>query len=294
MNLFDNGLRASKPGLASKMKRVRRSIFRNTIEKIDNRSPADRAIAIDVGAADYLDNMELSAAIFNALPDNKKFDILGCDACLMNMLEIAYENKDVANFMVGSEETEPGTGWPYTSILKKLSDTPNMTPSDLARAITQDYGEYYEKNGNAIQDQSATQSAIDLTHIQPVAESLNELANIMIKNIDEIAGQVLLARQKPQKFDMPEYVDLISFLDDLIKRLPKNKTITDAAKKTLSILKSEQDKFIIANTTWGPRVERASGVSIYFPEHEYLEDYGDLAFSKQYQWKQFLKTMINA
>ena len=287
-------LRASKPGLASKLKRVRRSIFRNTIKKIDNRSPADRAIAIDVGAADYLDNMELRTAIFNALPDNKKFDILGCDACLMNMLEIAFENKDVANIMVGSEETEPGTGWPYTSILKKLSEIPNMSPSDLAKAIAQDYGEYYENNGNAIQDQSATQSALDLTHIQPVAESLNDLANVMIKNIDDIAGQVLLARQKAQKFDMPEYIDLISFLDELIKRLPQNKAVADAAKKTLSILKSEQDKFIIANTKWGPRVERASGVSIYFPEHDYLEDYGDLAFSKQYQWKQFLKTMMNA
>ena len=36
----------------------------------------------------------------------------------MNMLEIGYENKDAANIMVGSEETEPTAGWPYASILK--------------------------------------------------------------------------------------------------------------------------------------------------------------------------------
>jgi hypothetical protein len=48
------------------------------------------------------------------------------------MLEICYENKDVVDIMVGSEETEPGVGWPYTTILEKLTSRPNLSPADLA------------------------------------------------------------------------------------------------------------------------------------------------------------------
>jgi hypothetical protein len=287
-------LRASKPALASKIKRLRRSLFRTTIEKIHERPPEARAIAIDVGAHDYLDNKELRNAIFNALPDGgTKIDILGCDACLMNMLEICYENKDIANFMVGSEETEPGAGWPYNTMLKKLSETPNIAPANLAKLITQYYGEYYEKNGNPINDKSATQSALDLNQIQPVANSVNELAKILIKNIGRIAGQVTLARDKAQKFtEYPEYIDLISFLNELFKWLPDDqREVKDAVNKTLTVL--NQNSFIVANTTWGLNVKRASGISIYFPSAEqYLNDYRDLEFSKKYDWNQFLEALF--
>jgi hypothetical protein len=37
--------------------------------------------------------------------------IIGADACLMGMLEVAYEWKDRASFFVASEEIEPGDGW---------------------------------------------------------------------------------------------------------------------------------------------------------------------------------------
>ena len=37
----------------------------------------------------------------------RRNQVLGCDACLMNMIEIAYEMQDAIDFMVGSEETEP-------------------------------------------------------------------------------------------------------------------------------------------------------------------------------------------
>jgi hypothetical protein len=288
-----DSIRASKPMLVSKVKRFRRSLFRTTIRKIHDRPPQLRAIAIDVGSHDYLDNKELRDAISNALSDGKKIDILGCDACLMNMLEICYENKDVVDIMVGSEETEPGAGWPYTTILEKLTSRPNLSPADLAKTITQDYGEYYKKNGDIISDQSATQSALDISHIHPVADSVNELASILIKKIREVAGGIALAKDKAQKFTYPEYIDLASFLNELIKWLPQDKEVENAAKKVLNMLNAQTNGFIIANSTWGEKVKRACGVSIYFPTAEsYLADYDDLAFSKECNWKKFLETLF--
>ena len=125
-----DAIRAAKPQTAAKLRRLKRALFRTTIRKIHKRPLQARAIAIDCGSHDYLDNQELRKAVTRALPSGRKLDILACDACLMNMLEIAYEMKDTAQLMVGSEETEPGAGWPYAAILKALVTKPAMNPTD--------------------------------------------------------------------------------------------------------------------------------------------------------------------
>jgi Clostripain family len=50
--------------------------------------------------------------------DNKKFAILGFDSCVMSMLEVGCELKEVAQTIVASEGSLPNSGWSYTHILK--------------------------------------------------------------------------------------------------------------------------------------------------------------------------------
>lgn len=289
-----DAIRAARPHRASKLMRVKRSLFRTTVKKIHRRTVEARAIAIDCGSHDYLDNQELRNAIFKALPKGKKMDVLGCDACLMNMLEICYEMRDTANFMVGSEETEPGAGWPYAAILKTLTGNPTMGPADLAKTIVGQYGKWYQQHGDPVNDGTATQSALDLSRLQPVVDAVNELADALIKDLNSVAGAVSLARDKAQKFYLPEYVDLGDFAGQLLKRLPQNARVSGAAAKTLNALKpSTGGGFVIQNATWGSGVKRASGVSIYFPHQEdYAPDYADLAFSKDGRWRKFLEALF--
>jgi hypothetical protein len=86
----------------------------------------------------------------------------------------------------------------------------------------------------------------------------------------------------------------MSFLDELVKWLPENQPdVKDAVKRTLAVLKQNGNRFIIANSTWGPTVNRASGISIYFPSAaQYLTDYSDLQFSKKYSWNRFLESLF--
>ncbi len=53
----------------------------------------------------------------------------------MGMVEIAYEIKDYADFMVASENTEPFAGWPYDAILSYLikDKEGNITSYDLSK-----------------------------------------------------------------------------------------------------------------------------------------------------------------
>jgi hypothetical protein len=289
---YDYGaLRATKPIAGSKLKRLKRAVFRTTIDKINAHPPRTRTIAIDCGSHDYLDNQELHDALAGALPGSQKIDILGCDACLMNMLEIAYEMQDTAAYMVGSEETEPGRGWPYADILGALAANPAMTPEALAKKIASFYGRWYRKNGDPVNDRSATQSALDLEAIEPVSAAVDALAAAMIGDLARSAGTISLSRDRTLKFEMPEYIDLVDFCDQLQQRVT-NRAIGKAAG---AVQDAVQAGFVIANATWGPSVRRAKGVSIYFPHPEdYSKDYASLRYSKKGNWGNFLTAFFKA
>src|SRR5262249_52878086 len=87
----------------------RRPIFHTTRERLMDAAPASRGIAYDDGAGDCLDNQELKRVLAAAHQRlGRKVDLVGMDACLMTMIEVAYQLRDHAEVLVGSEETEPG------------------------------------------------------------------------------------------------------------------------------------------------------------------------------------------
>lgn len=285
------GIRAIRPRQASALRRFRRSLFRTTIQKIHRRPRDARAIAIDCGSQDYLDNQELRLAIAGALPPGTRIDVLGCDACLMNMIEIAYEMKDTARFMVGSEETEPGTGWPYTEILQQLTTHPEQTPEDLAKTIVTEYGQWYRKQGPSSE---ATQSALDLDRMPPLADAVNALADALLANLKTVTGPILLARDRAQKFAMPEYVDLGDLARQLLQRLTRQAALKTAAEQILKTLPVKTGAgVVIANAVNGAGVRNATGLSIYFPEKSnYAPDYAGLRFSQDTHWRKFLEALF--
>ena len=116
----------------------------------------------------YMDEVQ------NALYSTDGADVIGFDACLMGMVEVAYEIKDYGQVMVGSEESEPGDGWPYNTILQDLVDNPSWSSSELGQAIV---SRYYESYG-----EDMTQSAIDLTALDSLAGSISEFAQAMVDN----------------------------------------------------------------------------------------------------------------
>jgi uncharacterized membrane protein len=284
-----DAIRALKPMAAVGRHQLRRALFRTTVRKIHRRAVHARAVAIDCGSHDYLDNQELRSAVARALPRGRKLDILGCDACLMNMLEIAYEMKDTARFMVGSEETEPVDGWPYAEILDSLVRQPVTAPVDLARLIVDEYARYFRGEG-----ESVTQSALDLGHISTIAAAVDELADALSGDLNGVAGAVSLSRDRAQKFDMPEYVDLGDFTAQLAQRLPRHTDVQAAVSHIQAALDpGAPDSFVVDNATCGAKMARATGVSIYLPHPaDYSPDYKDLRFSTQRKWRAFLEALF--
>ena len=61
------------------------------------------------------------------------FDFIGFDACLMATVETALMLDDYADYMIASEETEPGVGWYYTNWLTELSADPSMSTLEIGK-----------------------------------------------------------------------------------------------------------------------------------------------------------------
>jgi len=130
------------------------------------------AVCEDVTDADTLYNKEVRQALESAGADIR---ILAFDACLMGMLEVAYEMRDVADILVGSELTEPGPGWAYDTLLQDLVDDPEMTGNELAAAMVDHYMESYDNS-------SVNLSAIDLSKVAALAEATFDLGDSLVAN----------------------------------------------------------------------------------------------------------------
>jgi len=79
---------------------------------------------------DWLQTRELHAALAG-----KGLTLVGFDACLEGMVEVAYEIRTDAMIMVASEETEPAEGWSYTDLLQQFMTTGDHSPVHFGQTV---------------------------------------------------------------------------------------------------------------------------------------------------------------
>lgn len=84
----------------------------------------------------------------NAVPP---VDIVGFDACLMASIDVVNALSGIANYMVASEEMEPGEGWYYQGWMDALAKNPAIEPLALGKSICDTYAagcKQYENQDN--------------------------------------------------------------------------------------------------------------------------------------------------
>lgn len=73
----------------------------------------------------------------------KTIDIIALDACTLGTVEIAYELRGTASYLVASELGVPFDGMNYMALLSGLSENPSIEPLDLACKLVDDYETWY-------------------------------------------------------------------------------------------------------------------------------------------------------
>lgn len=150
----------------------------------------------------------------------QKLDLIGFDACLMAMYEVASASAPYGNVLVASEETEPANGWSYDYFLPILSRNPSMEAADFARHIVDGY---HEKSAD-----NATLSVTDLTSMDALHEKLDAFADALI---DENAKSTINAlRGDLWEFAVTEHVDLRQFVQSVANTTSFSSSVQIAAE----------------------------------------------------------------
>ena len=194
------------------------------------------------------------AEIDKALTDGGvKFDFVGFDACLMATTETALMLSDHADYLIASEETEPGIGWYYTDWLTELSKNTSMPTVEIGKNIIDDF---VDTCARKVPGQATTLSIVDLAEAElTIPQALSNFSADTVELIrDEQYAQVSNARSSSREFGASSRIDQV----DLV-HLAKNMATPEGEALAEALLGAVKYNRTSSNMT------NAYGLSIYFP-----------------------------
>lgn len=262
-----------------------------------------RGICFDDTFKSYINNSDLEFAlreICTKVLNGQKLGLIGFDACLMSMIEIASISKDYAQYMTASEEIEYGTGIDWERALKPFLYRP-LTPKELAIQIVVAYEQAYQKIIN-----DYTHSALDLSKTAELEQNIDEVAYLLHLALESQTNHSvtnILRKCKSTQyctcFDEPSYIDIGHFYQNILQHL-QHMVLNDKSieiKVQTELYKALQkgllfiSQFVIENRV-GQKLKMAQGIAIYFPERAISQNYLKSPFALSSNWSYLLTKYI--
>jgi len=237
------------------------------------------------------------------LDETRDIAIVAFDACLMSMIEVAFQLRERAQFMVASQHLLPAArGWPYEALLRALTLNPRMDPEEVVNTMIDTFAGSYNGANDAV-----TLSGLRLSaEVDRAVAAIDSFSLALLDAIhasdhgDQTArGEVVYARLQTQSFGNPEYIDIVSFCDEIRKRFPNDARLHRSA----GLVKVAIARLVVRHTrSDSPSIARSNGVSIYFPHvvpamnnaDLIAKSYGKLDFANTLycRWSTFLEVIV--
>ena len=234
----------------------------------------------EVNNSDMLTLAELERALSNSpFSKNNKLELIGFDACLMASIEVAAIFDEYADYLVASQDVEPGYGWDYV-FLSALNK--NVDSIKFGKSIVDSYHNFYERYSFS-NELLLTMSLIDLSKYGDVEKQID----ILFKEVDVALSNgkysaIVKDMTKSKCFQCYEYNQSYDLIDLYGAVSELKGSYSDKANDLLSIL----DQAIVYQRT---NVPGANGLSIYYPYNSpaYLEYwlpiYNEFDFAPEYR-----------
>ena len=192
----------------------------------------------------------INTALKNA---GQKFDFIGFDACLMATVETDLMISNYADYIIASEETEPGVGWYYTNWLTDLSKNTSMPTIEIGKKIIDDFVDVCDRS---CRGQKTTLSIVDLAELsQTLPDDFKAFSQSTSGLISQKQYSVVSdARVSSREFAQSSHIDQI----DLVN-FAKNLNTEEGNALAQTILAAVKYNRTSTNMT------NAYGVSVYFP-----------------------------
>lgn len=206
----------------------------------------------------------------------RDFDIIGFAACLMASAEWMYNLADYARYYVGSEEVEYFFPWLLDDITKSLAA--GDSTENIIKTITSSYIKISAMDEPHKEDFSAMKtniSAVDLSKIKSLNDSINDLARKISENFKNSQGEtfnnLFVSRAKAEQYgvnsanenfhkDLYDMVDLYNFTEKLAEEILYRQDYTAYAKDIQEKIKGAV--IVNENTYW---LRNSHGISFYMP-----------------------------
>ena len=245
----------------------------------------------------------------------RRLAFYGSDACLMQTAEVAYQLRLDTDYIIGSEEKEPAQGWPYNSIVRRLTSSPNDSaryPQLLAQEIVDSYRRSTSGRGTTRRSKFVTLSALRAGRLRVVISALDSLSSLLAGQLENpaIAEAAWAARNRAFTF-AESYADLHRFLTELRRELVDRDLVPapyerwtdrDPSRRTL---RERIDR--VLNEIWpellpenlrvaGPSYRGAGGLSIFLPPERCpgaeLMAYRQTEFAQATGWHEVVEAML--
>lgn len=239
------------------------------------------------GSGDMMSTYDLR----KAMEKGPHFDVVVFHACLMSMTEVAYEIKDLADYMVASEISMPALSvlgadeW-----LQDLIDNPGMSSYDLSKKIVQ----CVYNNGQFAQ-KTTHMAVTDLSKMDALGAKIANLGNKLTTEVKDKWQEVFESWNETHYISegYPFYTDLREFVKKIQQKpgLSQINYITQAGDEVLSAF---NDAVPFTKSYLNNNDQPYGGLTIHFPQqadHLQNPEYKKLKF-KDTNWHNFLSIFI--
>ena len=245
----------------------------------------------DISYDDHSGNKITTEQLGLAMSEIKQYlgrniDIYGSDACLMQMVEVAGEMKGDVNYFVGSQDLEPGEGWPYAPFLKKWAGQPTMTPAQVSVLLSKEYLAAYS-TGGVYSRRDVTFAVWDMAGLDGLYAGMTDLRKDMTGLGTADFTAVKKASQYAQNFACSGCADLGDFVKKL-KSVPSMKSKASVSQVEKAIQK------LVLSTDNSDEFRNSTGISVWLPSYkspEMQNRYDNLKFSVATGWNIFTKML---
>ncbi|MFA6583883.1 MAG: clostripain-related cysteine peptidase, partial [Elusimicrobiaceae bacterium] len=248
-----------------------------------------RGISFDDLSGNYIRTAQMGPMLYGVdKAIGKKLDIFYSAACLMQMVEVAYEIRNYADVLVASEASAYTSSvgeilWP--NVVKAILDSPTLSTDNLAKAVV-DYYAYGLKTKNL----SGTLSAVRGMYIENLAKEMSAWATLAMEVNDQPAAKA--AKMQAIRYDVDSYADLGDFLKIYTENMKATGPKADALRKLTAQALDHLQKFVVVRNAALGECQRSAGIAISLPARysdalSWLPAFNALGFGKASEWGKF-------
>lgn len=222
--------------------------------------------------------------------DTFHFDVIAFDACLMSMVEVAYELRARADYLVASQFVTYAGTYGGEEWMTYLTGNPDAGGLDLGKQIVTAC-----ENANKRNSFIGHMAVTDLSKLDALASRISTLGSDLVTHTGQYAGEVFDAfyQTHSTELDDPTFCDLREFCVKL-KDEPGLKTIQKIVDDCNDVISGINDAVPMTKTN-AVGISRG-GLCLYFPYDDTLFDstnYVKCQF-ESVKWQNFLSKFIAA